>query len=318
MYPAFLLTHPLSRSHTQHLPPSSLLIQVSSQAKHDHPADSHHRYVRSLEERVRQLSAALYAAQHPGSAASPALSGLGNIKSSASQGSPAGTEAAYPSSPIRGSARPGAPAGQEVHAINKHTHNVEFYGSSSSLALLSQIHKAGDGQSPYDNDTGSDSRSESEAAAAVLLSNMHNPSFSPGGLETGVEAISPQAGLEKQAAVSESTHFRQCSVFLHNFFSTIHYVHPILDKASFLERSEVLWSGDEAAIRQQATFVPLYYSVLSLGALVGYRDTEPVGGMTNQQWSRKFFNEARTKLPALEVVTSVDLVQCFFFLVSSP
>lgn len=289
--------------------------------------------MRSLEEQVRQLSAALDAAQNAASnshtttsGASPALSGLVTFKSSNSLGgSPGGagagtTDAGYPSSPIR--ARPGgASAGQEVHAINKHTRSVEFYGSSSSIALLSQIQRrggsGGGGEAPgHDDDTGSDGHSESEAAAAVLLSNLHNPSFSPGEVDSGPVPISPQAGLEKQASVSESTHFRQCSVFLHNFFSTIHYIHPILDKTSFLERSEILWSGDEDAIRQQANFVPLYYSVLSLGALVGYRDTEPVGGISNQLWSRKFFKEARAKLPALEIVTDVDLVQCFFFLVS--
>lgn len=279
----------------------------------------HDRYVRSLEEQVRQLSAAVDAAQnaaqssHTTTGGSPALSGLAGFRSSTSQGSP-GTESGYPSSPIR--ARPGASAGQEVHAINKHTRNVEFYGSSSSVALLSQIQKR-DTDSHQDNETGSDDHSESEAAAAVLLSNLHNPSFSPGEVDSGPVPISPQAGLEKQTSASESTHFRQCSVFLHNFFSTIHYIHPILDKTSFLERSEILWSGDEEAIRQQANFVPLYYSVLSLGALVGYRDTEPVGGISNQQWSRKFFKESRARLPALEIVTDVDMVQCFFFLVSS-
>lgn len=232
-----------------------------------------------------------------------------NIKSSNSQGSP-GTEAAFPSSPVR--PRPGAAAG-EVTAINRHTRNVEFYGSSSSVALLSQIQRGGE-QDPHDVDTGSDEHSESDAAAAVLLSNLHNPAFSPPEVDTGGKPISPQAGLERQASVVETTHFRQCSVFLHNFFSTIHYVHPILDKSSFLERCEILWSGDEAAIRQVASFVPLYYSVLSLGALVGYRDAEPVAGISNQKWSRKFFNEARLRFTALEIVTDLEMVQCYFFL----
>lgn len=246
-------------------------------------------------------------------ASSPALSGLVNIKSSASQGSP-GTDVGFPSSPIR--SKPGAAAGQEVTAINLHTRNVEFYGSSSSLALLSQIQRSGD-QHPSDADTGSDGHSESDAAAAVLLSNLHNPAFSPPEVQTGSKPISPQAGLEKQASVTGSTHFRQCSVFLHNFFSTIHYIHPILDKTFFLERCEILWSGDENAIAQVASFVPLYYSVLSLGALVGYRDAEPVGGVSNQEWSRKFFNEARLRFTALEIVTDLEMVQCYFFLVSS-
>lgn len=268
---------------------------------------------------MRQLSAVVEAqkaaqSSHTTDGSSPAMSGLGNIKSSASQGSPA-TEVGFPPSPIR--TKPGAGAGQEVTAINLHTRNIEFYGSSSSVALLSQAQKGRD-QDPHDADAASDEHSESDAAAAVLLSNLHNPAFSPSEVQPGCKPMSPQAGLEKHASVVESTHYRQCSVFLHNFFSTIHYVHPILDKTSFLERCEILWSGDENAIAQVASFVPLYYSVLSLGALVGYRDAEPVGGITNQEWSRKFFNEARSRFASLEIVTDLEMVQCYFFLVSEP
>lgn len=249
---------------------------------------------------------------HIAGGASPATSGLVNIKSSASQGSP-GTDIGFPSSPIR--TKPGAGAAQEVTAINLHTRNVEFYGSSSSVALLSQIQKRPE-QDRQDADAASDDHSdESDAAAAVLLSNLHNPEFSPREVHAGGKPISPSAGLEKHVTVSETTHYRQCSVFLHNFFSTIHYVHPILDKTSFLERCEILWSGDEDAIAQIASFVPLYYSVLSLGALVGYRDAEPVGGVTNQEWSRKFFTEARLRFTSLEIVTDLEMVQCYFFLV---
>lgn len=234
-------------------------------------------------------------------------------RSTASHGSPA-TDIGLPPSPIR--ARPGAAAGQEITAINKHTRSVEFYGSSSSVALLSQLQKGGD-RYPHDAEGGGDAHSGSDAAAAVLLSSLHNPAFSPPEVECGGHTIIPQVGIERPTSVVESTHYRQCSVFLHNFFSTIHYVHPILDKTYFLERCEILWSGDEAAIHQHASFVPLYYSVLSLGALVGYRDAEPVGGIGNQQWSRKFFNEARIRFAALEIVTDLELVQAHFFLVSS-
>lgn len=270
---------------------------------------------------MRQLSAIVESQRaqiHPEArSSSPALSGLVVPKSSASQGSPS-TEVGFPPSPIRGRAG----TGQEVTAINKHTRNVEFYGSSSSIALLSHAQRSGGAdhhQPSYDNEEGSDDHSESDAAAAVLLSSLHNPDFSPaqGRANTAsasVQAISPQATLEKQVSAAESTHYRQCSVFLHNFFSTIHYVHPILDKASFLERCEILWSGDEAAIQQHSSFVPLYYSVLSLGALVGYRDPELIGGITNQKWSRKFFYEARLRFSSLEIVTDVEMVQSHFFL----
>lgn len=279
---------------------------------------THHcfSYVRSLEEQVRQLSAAVEShkaqSNQDARSSSPALSGLAGIRSTQSQGSP-GTEAAFPPSPVRGRAG----TGQEVTAVNRHTRNVEFYGSSSSVALLSHAQRAGgDRQHADGNETGSDEHSESDTAAAVLLSSLHNPGFSPQQVDTpgGMQPVSPQAGLEKQASGVESTYFRQCSVFLHNFFSTIHYIHPILDKASFLERCEVLWSGDEAAIRQHASFVPLYYSVLSLGALVGYRDADHIGGISNQQWSRRFFVEARLRFSALGIVTDLEMVQCHFFL----
>lgn len=264
---------------------------------------------------MRQLSAIIESqrAQNAQEArsSSPALSGLVPVKSSGSQGSP-GTEVGFPPSPIRGRAG----AGQEVIAINKHTRNVEFYGSSSSVALLSHVQRSGDHQPADDNDEGSDEHSESDAAAAVLLSSLHNPAFSSPQTDASSSGppISPQATLEKQVSAAESTHYRQCSVFLHNFFSTIHYIHPILDKASFLERCEILWSGDEAAIQQHASFVPLYYSVLSLGALVGYRDPELIGGISNQEWSRKFFYEARLRFSSLEIVTDLEMVQSHFFL----
>lgn len=263
---------------------------------------------------MRQLSAAVEAQRSQSNqdarSSSPALSGL-VVKSSVSQGSP-GTDVGFPTSPVRGRAG----TGQEVTAINRHTRNVEFYGSSSSVALLSHVQRAGDHPHVDDNEEGSDEHSESDAAAAVLLSSLHNPDFSPkqDGAPPSQQPISPQATLERQISASESTHYRQCSVFLHNFFSTIHYIHPILDKASFLERCEILWSGDENAIQQHASFVPLYYSVLALGALVGYRDPELIGGITNQKWSRKFFYEARLRFSSLEIVTDLEMVQCHFFL----
>ena len=210
-------------------------------------------------------------------------------------------------------------AGQEVIGINSHTRNVEFYGSSSSVALLSHVQRGGE-RSPASSDTGGSEHSESDAAAAALLSNLHNPAFSP----PQPDAASPASettvltGAEAQLSAMEPTNFRQCSVFLHNFFSTLHLIHPILDKASFLERCEILWSGNEAAIRQQASFVPLYYSILSVGALVGYRDVEPVGGISNQTWSRRFFNEARGRFHGLELVTDLEMVQCCFFMVRRP
>ncbi|ROW17103.1 hypothetical protein VPNG_01391 [Cytospora leucostoma] len=265
-------------------------------------------YVRSLEEQLERLSAK-HAAQAPGNSLTvkPGFSAHNDYRNLTS---PSGASATSSSASTFQSRRG---AGQEVTGINSHTRNVEFYGSSSSVALLSQVQRGGE-RSSVSSDAGGTEHSESDTAAAALLSNLHNPAFSllPG--PTPGFVTTPSDPTDAQSPIVEATNFRQCSVFLHNFFSTLHYIHPILDKTSFLERCELLWSGNEAAIRQQPSFVTLYYSVLSLGALVGYRDTEPVGGISNQKWSRRLFREARGRFTSFELVTDLETVQCYFFM----
>lgn len=292
------------------------------------------RYVRGLEQQVEQLSAQLEA-QAAGSSSS-VKSGFSAHNQYANHGAPPsgspGTStglSATPPTTTTTTARARQRGGQEVTAINSHTRNVEFYGSSSSVALLSQVQRGGE-RSPASSEAGGGAaeHSESDAVAAALLSNLHNPAFSPPSLDAPDKG-GPGAGgsgggttvltvAEAQLSAMEPAYYRQCSVFLHNFFSTMHYIHPMIDKTSFLERCEVLWSGDKEAMRQHASFVPLYFSILSIGALVGYRDIEPVGGVSNQKWSRRFFNEARARFKELELATDLEMVQTFFFMVGTP
>ncbi|KAK7748175.1 hypothetical protein SLS53_001430 [Cytospora paraplurivora] len=260
-------------------------------------------YVRSLEEQVERLSAK-HDAQAPGKSLTGVKPGFSAHNDYRNLTSPSGASAAS-SSASTFQSRHGA--GQEVTGINSHTRNVEFYGSSSSFALLSQVQRGGE-RSSVSSDAGGTEHSESDTAAAALLSNLHNPAFSLLSGPTPGFGTTPSDPTDAQSPVVEPTNFRQCSVFLHNFFSSLHYIHPILDKTSFLERCEILWSGNEAAIRQQPSFVTLYYSVLSLGALVGYRDTEPVGGISNQKWSRKLFREARGRFTSFELVTDLETI----------
>ncbi|KAK7696892.1 hypothetical protein SLS64_014096 [Diaporthe eres] len=289
-------------------------------------------YVRGLEQQVEQLSAQLEA-QAAGSTSS-VKSGFSAHNQytnhaappSGSPGTSTGLSATPPTTTTTTRAR--QRGGQEVTAINSHTRNVEFYGSSSSVALLSQVQRGGE-RSPASSEAGGGAaeHSESDAVAAALLSNLHNPAFSPPQLNApekggGIDGAAGGGGggttvlsvAEAQLTAMEPAYYRQCSVFLHNFFSTMHYIHPMIDKTSFLERCEVLWSGDKEAMRQHASFVPLYFSILSIGALVGYRDIEPVGGVSNQKWSRRFFNEARARFKELELATDLEMVQTFFFM----
>lgn len=188
--------------------------------------------------------------------------------------------------------------GQEVSGINHHTRNVEFYGRSSSVALLSQVQLSGAEPS---------TQNEGATDAASIVTNLHNPAFSPPGADNSGQDTSP---------LQVPSHFPQCRGFLHGFFSSIHYIHPIVDKTAFLHRCELLWSGHAEATRN-SSFTALYYSLLSLGALVGTRDDEPIDGIANLQWSRKFFDEAKSRCSKLGMVTDLEMVQCYIFMVGN-
>ncbi|KAM9877728.1 C6 transcription factor [Verticillium dahliae] len=181
----------------------------------------------------------------------------------------------------------------EVSGVNRHTRNVEFYGTSSSVALLSHIQRNG----------GQDS-STADDAHALLVTSLHNPSFhSPDASSARVDA-----GTLSQPLL----YSRHSRGFLDNYFSAIHYIHPILDRQLFLQRCERLWTGAEGT--RVTSFAALCYSVLALGALVGVSPDDPLEGLTNLQWSRKFFDQAKTYCNQLGMVTDLEMVQCYFFL----
>jgi hypothetical protein len=179
---------------------------------------------------------------------------------------------------------------------------VEFYGSSSSVALLSQVEYAG----------GETTTSAETRNAGDFVSNLHNPAFSPS---------NQQSHDKPQDTVCpprfKSAHHSQCRILLLNYFSTIHYVHPILDKILFLESCDRLHAEDEAGQDiGVSSFSALYYSVLSLGALIGPRDDETIDGIRNIGWSRTFFQEAVRRISKLGMATDLNMVQCYFMMVS--
>ncbi|KAF4466383.1 C6 transcription factor, partial [Fusarium albosuccineum] len=148
---------------------------------------------------------------------------------------------------------------------------------SNSVVLLSKARKAGDVE-------GSLSTSRDEE----LVSNLHNPAFTPG-TATGGETARPT----RTAPPGSATYYQQCRPFLDGFFTGLHCIQPIIDKASFLAKCTTLWKA-ETAVSQ--SFIALYYSLLSLGALISIRDDEPLDGIENLEWSRIFFEEARSRV----------------------
>ncbi|KAJ3540815.1 hypothetical protein NM208_g4888 [Fusarium decemcellulare] len=184
---------------------------------------------------------------------------------------------------------------QEVSGMNTHTRDVEFYGNSSSVALLSHVQRTGEHDNPDDD-------------AGALVSTLHNPAFDPSASQ---DTQRSRRGTEDSET---SAWYPQCRSFIDAFFSTIHYVHPILDKSSFIQRCDSLWSGNESEDKKITSFIALYYSILSIGALVGTRDDELIDGITNLSWSRKFFDRAKSCCNRLGMVTDLEMVQCYFIL----
>ncbi|KAI8183021.1 putative transcriptional regulatory protein [Colletotrichum sp. SAR 10_86] len=131
-------------------------------------------YVRQLEEQVKSLSALAESQSQKAQSTDDNASVTATIPEIAEGFSPAdcnlqrrpsrSTTVGSPSN-----ARSRNAAGQEVSGVNRHTRNVEFYGSSSSVALLSHVQRTGE-EPVVSNDLDSD--------AGTLLSNLHNPAFS--------------------------------------------------------------------------------------------------------------------------------------------
>lgn len=184
-------------------------------------------------------------------------------------------------------------APHEIGVVNRHTHSSEFYGSSSSVAILAQVQRASalEDREQADDEEG-------------LVSSLQNPAFSSTSAEVLRSAASQDATLPF-APVS------YCRLFVESFFTTIHYIYPILNKSAFLEKCEVIWTGKVSFLNH--SFVALYYSILSLGALLRPREEEPISGIDNVRWSKRFYDEARAQSNS-GAVTDLELVQCHFYL----
>lgn len=135
-----------------------------------------------------------------------------------------------------------------------------------------------------------------------MVSAFHNPGFSPQFTPLPREFSPP---------IAFDFNIDQAVVFMDGYFDTLHYIHPIIDKEDFTTRANDLWAGRLCA----SSFIALYYSVLSLGALVRVWDEQQLLGMTRFEWSRKLFDEARTCLDNVAFSNDVNVVQCLVLMV---
>jgi hypothetical protein len=247
--------------------------------------ENHLSYVQQLEEKIQNLSSALMLSKADGTTDPPnpyptIVREEGVINSTMTR--------------LNSGSFTWCKTAHEVGVLNRHTHSFEFYGGSSSVAMLARIQSAS-----------SPEKQVQQEDKEGLVSSLHNPVFSP--VPTKASATLPAA--RDASALLASTSYQR--LFVDGFFATVHYIYPMLCKATFLDKCELIWAGE--ASRLSSSFTALYYSVLSLGALLRPREEEPIGDMDNARWSRKFFDEARERCNS-GTVTDLEMVQCNFFL----
>ncbi|RDW74385.1 Zn(II)2Cys6 transcription factor [Aspergillus mulundensis] len=194
------------------------------------------------------------------------------------------------------------PVDDEITELNHHTNGIEFHGSTSSVAFLGHLQKARDPQS----ETSAQWPSRPRPPEYSIVSTLHNASFSP----TATTAASASQSL---ATVHESNYyFEQAHVFMSGYFENVHFIHPFIDKEDFYVRAHDLW------LRRTPTpdpsFIALYLSVLSFGALLRVWDETQLGGLTRFEWSRKLFGEAQLYLNYLHFPNNLDAVQCLYLM----
>ncbi|KAF2668886.1 Zn(II)2Cys6 transcription factor [Microthyrium microscopicum] len=177
----------------------------------------------------------------------------------------------------------------EIADVNRHTNAVEFHGSTSSMAFLGYLKRRQSHQTGY----------SAAAEAPSLVSALHNPAFSPQAHHHGPEK-------------SRNIYSKQAHIFIEAYFENLHFVHPLIDKEHFMARANNLWFGHHNP--EDESFVPLYLSLMSLGALVRVWDEERLDGLTRFEWSRKLFGDAQAYLNDLRFSNDLDTVQCLYFM----
>lgn len=186
----------------------------------------------------------------------------------------------------------------EINELNTHTNGIEFHGSTSSAAIIGHLQKARESKALEQQ---WNPRPVDESFS--LISTLHNPSFSPS--TTG-------AGQSLSIEI-QNYYFEQAHVFMNGYFENIHFIHPFVDKDDFLARANGLWFNRSQ--HPEPSFVALYLSVLSFGALVRVWDENRIAGLTRFEWSRKLFGEAQAYLNYLRFSNDLETVQCLYLMV---
>ncbi len=183
----------------------------------------------------------------------------------------------------------------DVMSTNPHTGNLEFYGSSSSVAFIRHVETLS-----RSSTTGLDVRRSERS----LMSLLQDAEFQPGKSRS-------MPALQASEQNTDRFYFRFARRFLDAYFSNIHSIHPLFEEEVFLNRCEDLWF--ERPGKPSLSFLALYYAVLSIGSLVmAASESLETSGADRFAWSRTLFQEAQTIITELGTATDLEMVQCFY------
>lgn len=271
-------------------------------------------YVTDLEKRVEELSSKLRTLESSdASKSSPQLPRLATALGNRAATHPIPITTATPCSlsqhestpkddtTVAGDTRDGSADSveEEISEFNHHTNGIEFHGSTSSAAFIGHLEKAREPKRPEEQST-----LRPPDGSYSLISTLHNSSFSPS-CATGP--------VQPEFLQDQNFYFDQAYAFMNGYFENIHFIHPFIDKDDFMARAHALWFDRNH--QQSLSFIALYLSVLSFGALVRVWDEEILNGLTRFDWSRKLFREAQMYLNYLQFSNDLETVQCLYLMV---
>ncbi|KAK5046894.1 hypothetical protein LTR84_007248 [Exophiala bonariae] len=188
----------------------------------------------------------------------------------------------------------------EVDEVNTHTLNNEFHGPTSSLAFLATIQRQNRNQAR----SNVDQLPPSEDQPSSLVSTFHNEIFSP--------TSAAYTTTEWQKLSANSFYFRQSQLFLNGYFQNLHYIHPIVDRVKFFSRCENIWFDRPS--NPSKSFIALYYSIMSLGALTREWDEESLDTTNRFDWARKMFTLASMAIGEFPGRSDPESVQAYIIM----
>lgn len=151
--------------------------------------------------------------------------------------------------------------------VNKDTQGEEYYGGSSSISILQRLYTRARRQSSSKAADGPTHSPKPVQSSIVNL--LHNPDFHA----ARTTPTEPTSYLLIEAG------------FLNVFFETLHYMHPIVDKRTFLQRC-----GQFMDLK--GPLAALYYACIALSAITTPENDVKLGGYLPIQWANLYVNSA--------------------------